>query len=187
MLTSIRRALLLLLAAAFLFEAWLWDIFSALSRWLSRHLPLVAMRRSIEKAILRAPPYVALALFVIPGLLVLPFKLGGLWLIAHGHVLWGGLVFLMAKFATVGVAAFLFELTRNKLMTLQWFARLYAMVMRWRDWAHRLADPYLAEIKARARELKAAAFRLVAGNGNNGLARRILRLRAQIWRKRSQR
>lgn len=184
MFRYLRRGLLFLLALVFLLEAWVWDVFAAFGRFLDARLPFAAVRRALEQAILRAPPYVALALFVIPGLLVLPFKLGGLWLIAHGHIFWGGFVFLMAKFATVGVAAFLFELTRDKLMTLSWFARLYVIVMCWRDWAHRLVDPYLAAIKARARRLKDSALQALSGDGGSSLSKRIFRLRARIRRSR---
>ena len=187
MLNVFRRSLLFLLALVFLLEAWVWDRFAAFGHWLDERLPLRAARHTLEQSILRAPPYVALALFVIPGLLVLPFKLVGLWLIAHGHIVWGGFVFLMAKFASVGVAAFLFELTRDRLMTLGWFARLYAMVMRWRDWAHGLADPYLKTIREQARAIKEKALRVLSGDSKSGCAKRIFRLRAQIKRSRSQR
>ncbi len=180
-----RRLLLIFLAILFLFEAWIWDCFAATGRWLAVHIPFARAKRLIEQGIAKLPPYAALVLFVIPGLTVLPFKLAGLWFIAHGHWLLGGMVFLAAKMAGVGVAAFLFELTRDKLMTLGWFVRLYSTVIGWRQWAHQITDPYLAEIKIRARVLKDTIKRIAAGERSH-LARVITKLRKRIHRTREQ-
>ena len=177
----LRRTLLFTLAALFLIETWLWDSFAAAGRWIAAHIPFAELKAAVERAIEKLPPQAALVLFAIPGLVVLPFKIGGLWLIAHGHIILGGGVFLAAKVAGVGVAAFLFELTREKLMTMRWFARVYAIVMSWREWAHGLVDPYMKEIKAQARALKLHILRLTAGQRGR-LSKTISRLRERIRR-----
>lgn len=181
----LRRSFLFFLAVLFLVEAWIWDYFAAAGRWLAARIPFATLKAAIARGVSYLPPYAALVLFAIPGLIVLPFKIGGLWLIARGHIIAGGFVFMAAKVAGVGVAAFLFELTRDKLMTLGWFARLYATVLVWRDWAHRLIDPFKAAMKARMRVLKARILRLAAGDGG-GLAKTVMRLRERIRRGRFQ-
>ena len=181
----LRRTLLFALAVIFIIETWIWDSFSAAARWIGAHIPFDKFKAAVARIIEKVPPLVALFLFAIPAIVVLPFKIAGLWLIANGHFIAGGSVFLMAKVAGVGVAAFLFELTRSKLMTMDWFARFYAMVMRWREWAHGLADPYLVEIKAQARSVKVTILRFTAGERSR-LSKTIVRLRERIRRMRAQ-
>ncbi len=181
----LRRSLLFTLAIIFLIETWIWDSFASLGRWIATSIPFAEFKAAIARAIDKMPPYAALLLFIIPAIAILPFKIGGLWLIAHGHFLAGGGVFLSAKVAGVGIAAFLFELTREKLMSMSWLARTYGTVMRWRDWAHRLVDPYMSTIKAQARTLKAMILRSTAGERGR-LAKTIARLRDRIRRLRTQ-
>lgn len=181
----LRRSLLFVLALVFLAEAWIWDSFAAGWRWLGVHIPFQAAKAALERGIRRLPPYAALVMFIVPGLVVLPFKVVGLWLIARGHILLGGAVFFAAKVAGVGVLAFVFELIRDKLMTLGWFARLYATVMAWRDWAHRLVDPYTRQIKAQANALRARMREAISAE-RGALTRTIVRLRQRIRRSRHQ-
>lgn len=124
---------LVLLAACLLWlEDWLWEPLAQLMQRLGR-LPLLCR---IEALIRAAPPWLALACYGIPMLVLLPFKFAGLWLFARGHFLFGGGVFLLAKIAGTAVAAHLFTLTRASLMKLAWFARLYAGFMKLRDYAY---------------------------------------------------
>ncbi len=171
----LRHFLLTIAAIVFLFEAWLWDILTAFWLWLAGLLPVDRIKQAMETQVRRLPPYAALALFIIPALVVLPFKFFGLWLIARGSIILGGATFFAAKISSMGIAAFLFELTRPKLLTLAWFLRLYNLVIRARDWAHALADPYIQPIKAELKRLKVA----LAGK-RAGLLRIAARLRARI-------
>lgn len=181
----LRRTLLTILAIAFLIETWIWDSFAALGHWIADRIPFAAFKAAVERLVARLPASVALCLFVIPAFVIFPFKIGGLWLIAHGQIIAGGLVFIAAKFAGVGAAAFLFELTRDKLMTMEWFAKLYRLVMGWRAWAHRLVDPYMAEIRARMRAVKDQVLRATMGERGQ-LARTILRMRERMRKRRMQ-
>ncbi len=94
-------------------------------------LPLLCR---IESLIRSAPPWLALACYAIPVLALLPFKFAGLWLLAKGHYVFGGGVFLLAKIAGTAIAAHLFTLTRNSLMQLAWFARLHAKFIQLREY-----------------------------------------------------
>jgi hypothetical protein len=55
---------------------------------------------------------------------------------------------VLAKIVSMGVTAFIFDLTRPKLLQLWWFRWLYEHVMSWLDWAHGLVDPIKLRIKA---------------------------------------
>jgi hypothetical protein len=179
-----RRIPLYILALLFLFEAWLWDLFRALGDQLARIIPLERFKAWISGQIQRLPPYAALCLFCIPVLVIFPFKVAALWLIAKGHVVFGGCAFFAAKVTGLGVTAFLYNLTSEKLMTLDWFRRLYALVMSWRDWAHRLVDPYKQQLADFMRAQREWALRLI-GERNQGPSfnRLVVRLRQRIRRR----
>ena len=64
-------------------------------------------------------------------------------------------------------------------MTLPWFARLYALVIRWRDWAHTKVDPYKIMIRARIADLR-AKVRERLSSGSPGIVNRLAALRARV-------
>ena len=173
------------LALAFLIEAWLWDKSVALGHWILARIPFARFKAACARAIARLPPLAVLPIFILPVIVLLPFKLAALWLLAQGAFVAGGLAFVGAKIVSVGLAAFIFDLTRDKLLSMPWFARLYARVMSWRDWAHAIVDPYKAQVKAAARELRAAVWaRLGAGgDGDGAFARKIALLRDRARRR----
>lgn len=180
---QLRRIPLYVLALLFLFEAWLWDFFRAFGDWLAARIPFERFKAWIIVVIGRLPPYAALLLFCIPVIVIFPFKIAALWLIAKGHLLFGGCAFFAAKVAGLGVTAFLYNLTSEKLMTLGWFRWAYAIVMRWRDWAHALVDPYKQQLKAFMQAQREWALRLVGGRNAGPFNRLVLRLRQRIRRR----
>ena len=120
---------LMFVAALILFvEEVLWEAAKRLMAQLGR----LALIHWLEVAIGRLPPYGAAAVFLLPGTLLLPVKIGALWLIAHGHTLTGLQLIIAAKLLGTALVARIFTLTRPALMTIVWFARLYAWVMAWR-------------------------------------------------------
>lgn len=133
----IRRFFEALLALLILFEEWGWEPLKRALGWVMRWAPLAA----IERVIVRLPPWAALVVFFLPTLLLLPIKMGALWLIAKGQKLLGLLVIVGAKIVGTALVARLFHLTQPALMTLPWFARLYA---RWTVWKEAL----LASVRA---------------------------------------
>ena len=141
------RPFLIPLALVFLFEAWLWQHLAPLVAWIVARIPLRALKAAVAAFIERLPPAATLVVFVVPVLLLLPLKFLGLWMLAHG--LWLGAigVLALAKVASLGVTAFIFDLTRPKLLQLAWFRRLYERVMTWLDWAHALIDPIKRRLK----------------------------------------
>lgn len=116
-----------LLALVILFEEWGWE---PLHRVMVRFGQLPALR-GLGRRIAALPAYGALAIFLLPTALLLPVKLAALWFIGRGMVVAGTLVLVVAKLAGTALIARLFTLTRPALMTLPWFAHLYA---RWSVW-----------------------------------------------------
>jgi len=141
------RPFLVPLALVFLFEAWLWDHLAPIAAWVVARVPLRALKARIAAAIERLPPAATLAVFVVPVLLLLPLKFLGLWMLARGQWLGAVAVLALAKLVSVGVTAFIFDLTRDKLLQLAWFRRLYDRVIWLLAKAHALTDPVKRRVK----------------------------------------
>jgi hypothetical protein len=121
---------MIFLAALFIFvEEWLWDHLRDFMAWVAQ-APAI---RWMEGRIAALPPYWSMAIFLLPGLILLPVKISALWLAAHGHPVYAACVFLAAKVVGTAVAARLFTLCRPSLLTVHWFERLY-------HWFGRLKD-----------------------------------------------
>jgi hypothetical protein len=173
----LKHALLTFAAVVFLIEAWLWDKTILLGRWVARHIPWQEFKDAVTRLIERLPPYGALLLFLIPVAVIEPLKIVAIDQIAHGHLLRGALAFVVLKFVGLGLIAFIFDLTREKLLTIGWFARFYAFVIYWRDKAHDFVAPYKAAVIARLSALKHS---IDAAGGKGGVLGMLARLRARV-------
>ncbi|MBR0776772.1 hypothetical protein JQ625_18205 [Bradyrhizobium diazoefficiens] len=164
MLRRLLQPVWVLLAIIFLIEAWLWDHCEPIVARLVAAIPLARFKQWLAERIDALSPAMTLIVFAVPIIPLFPLKLVGLWLLAHQY--WTSAVFtiLFAKLLGVGVTAFIFDVTRAKLLEMPWFERLYELVLRVRAKATLLVNP----IKQRIREL-------IAGNGE-GWSSRTLRL-----------
>jgi hypothetical protein len=124
--------LVLLAALLIAFEEFAWD---ELSDWLAR-LGRWPLLRQLEAAVGRTSPRVALSLFLLPVLGLLPVKLAAVLLISRGHAVLGLMVILLAKLLGTALAARLFSLTRNQLMQVHWFAHAYQLFMQFKSYIH---------------------------------------------------
>lgn len=123
---SLLLAPLLHLTALFLLaEEWLWSVGSRFAATLATWPPLQAL----ENAVRRLPSYAALLVFALPGLLLMPVKLLALLAMAHGHLLWGGSVFVLAKVGGAVIVARIYVLTLPSLLALAWFARWHNRII----------------------------------------------------------
>jgi hypothetical protein len=176
-----------LLALVFLFEAWLWSHLAPLVAWIVDRLALPALKARAAAWIERLPPWATLLVFLVPPILLLPLKFVGLWLVAHGSYLGAMAVLAAAKVVSMGVTAFIFEVTRPKLLQLAWFAWLYGRVLTGLAWAHRQVDPIKARMRAFALETLAPlrrrmrALARLLGPGRRGrFLRRLIRIRRRM-------
>ena len=147
------KPLWLLLALVFLFEAWLWEHLRPLVAWVVNLVAWDRLKARVAAAIEDLPPYPTLLIFLIPVILLFPLKLLGLWMLAHGSWLGAMAVLALAKVVSMGVMAFIFEVTRPKLLQLGWFRWLYEHVLVWLEKAHALIDPSKLSIKQAMRRM----------------------------------
>ncbi|ALK09044.1 hypothetical protein BVIR_1257 [Blastochloris viridis] len=160
-MTRLLKPLWVLLALVFLVEAWLWDRLAPLVARLVALIPWLKIKAAVAARIEALPPTATLAVFLLPVAVLLPVKFLGLWLLARGAWLGAVALLVAAKVVGLGLTAFIFDVTRPKLLQLAWFRALYQRVLAWRDWAHAQVDPIVRALRQRLAGLVAPATRQV--------------------------
>jgi hypothetical protein len=153
-----------LLAVIFLIEAWLWDHLEPITARVVAWIPLRTFKAWLAERVDTLSPAMTLIVFVVPVLPLFPLKLVGLWLLANEYWASAILMIIFAKFVGVGVTAFIFDVTRPKLLEMAWFERIYEFIMGLRAKAAALVNP----MRQRIREM-------MRGDGDSWSAR-MLRL-----------
>lgn len=143
----LKQLLCIVLALAFIIESWLWVHVREWLRGLNRILGLDHFDLWLKKWAATHSPYAALCLFLIPAGLILPVKIIALGLIAKGRFAIGLFSILLAKILALGVASYLFDLLRKKLLEIAWFKYCYALVLKIRIWSRRLLAPLRSQIR----------------------------------------
>ena len=161
-----------LLAVIFLIEAWLWDHLEPIVARVVALIPLRAFKQWLSDRVDTLSPAMTLIVFIVPVIPLFPLKLVGLWLLTHEYWLSAIATIIFAKFLGVGVAAFIFDVTRPKLLEMQWFETLYEFIMGLRAKAAALVNP----IKVRIVE----ALRGDGGGWSSRVLRLIQRLRKSV-------
>jgi len=141
MMRRLLHPFLILLALVFLFEAWLWRRLAPIVGWVVARIPWATFKANVAAAVERLPPYPTFLVFLIPVLVLLPLKIVGFWMLAHGFWLGAMAVLFLAKVLSLGVMAFIFDLTRPKLLQLAWFRWFYDHMIVWLARAHELVEP----------------------------------------------
>jgi hypothetical protein len=127
-----KKILLALLSIILIVEEWLWDALTALGHTLVRRLNL----EGVERWLTQLTPSGALTAFLIPVLLVTPINLAAFGLLAHGMILQGVLLEILAKLLGTLLVSRVFALTKPQLLTYEIIAVVYSTVMGWLHWAH---------------------------------------------------
>jgi hypothetical protein len=164
MMRRLLQPVWILLAVIFLIEAWLWDHLEPIVARVVALIPLNAFKQWLADRVDALSPAMTLIVFIVPVIPLFPLKLAGLWLLTHEYWVSAILTIIFAKFLGVGVAAFVFDVTRPKLLEMQWFETLYEFVLGLRAKANVLVDPVRMRIKD-----------ALSGNGD-GWSSRMLRL-----------
>jgi hypothetical protein len=164
MLRRLLQPIWVLLAVIFLIEAWLWDHLEPVVAWVVEQIPLRAFKQWLAERVDTLSPAMTLIVFFVPVIPLFPLKLVGLWLLTHEYWMSAILTILFAKFLGVGVMAFVFDVTRPKLLEMEWFEKIYDFIISLRKKAAELVDP----IKRRIKE--------VLSGGGDGWSSRMLRL-----------
>jgi hypothetical protein len=145
------RPLLILLALVFLLEAWLWEHLAPIVAFVVARIPLKALKAKIATWIEGLSPAATLVVFVVPFILLLPLKFLEVWLLARHEWIGAIVTLVVAKLLGLGVTAFIFDVTKPKLLQLAWFAKLYQRVLFWLAWAHELVEPFKRRLKSMLR------------------------------------
>ncbi|HWE77861.1 MAG TPA: hypothetical protein VG270_04985 [Pseudolabrys sp.] len=169
------RPLWVLLAVLFLIEAWLWDHLQPLVARLVAFIPLDGFKRAVARLVASLPPWAVLFVFAVPFIAMLPLKFLEVYFLARRDWLAAGLVIVFVKLVGLGITAFIFDVTRDKLMQMAWFRKVYAWFLRARDWAHAQTEP----IRARVRQL----IWLMKPQRAGTFLRRLMRLRRRAFRR----
>jgi hypothetical protein len=164
MMRRLLQPIWVLLAVVFLIEAWLWDHLEPVVARFVALIPMRAFKQWLAERVDTLSPAMTLIVFIVPVIPLFPLKLVGLWLLTHEYWISAILTIIFAKFLGVGVAAFIFDVTRDKLLEMDWFETLYEFVLEVRGKAAALVEP----IKLRIRDA-------LRGDGS-GWSSRTLRL-----------
>jgi hypothetical protein len=171
MLRRLLQPIWVLLAVIFLIEAWLWDHLEPVVAWVVAKIPLQAFKHWLAERVDTLSPAMTLIVFAVPVIPLFPLKLVGFWLLTHQYWFSAAFTILFAKLVGVGVTAFVFDVTRPKLLEMEWFERLYEFVLTLRAKAAALVNP-----------IKRRILEILRGNGDRWSSR-MLRL-IQRFRKR---
>src|ERR1700745_3409713 len=164
MMRRLLQPVWVLLAVIFLIEAWLWDHLEPIVAKVVAAIPLRAFKQWLAERVNTLSPAMTLIVFIVPVLPLFPLKLVGLWLLTHEHWVSAAFTILFAKFLGVGVTAFIFDVTRPKLLEMALFEKLYEFILALRAKAKALVDP-----------VKARIVEMMSGNGE-GWSSRTMRL-----------
>jgi hypothetical protein len=131
-------------------------------------IPLRAFKQWLSDRVDSLSPAMTLIVFAVPVVPLFPLKMVGLWLLMHEYWLSAISTMVFAKFLGLGVTAFIFDVTRPKLLEMRWFEALYEFILAMRAKAGAMVDP-----------VKRRILEIVRGDGD-GWSSRMLRLIARF-------
>jgi hypothetical protein len=171
------RPFWILLALIFLAEAWLWDHLEPLVARVVGLIPWKRLKARLAILIEGLSPGATLIVFIVPFILLLPVKFLEVYLLATQQWLAAGIVLVFAKLVGLGITAFIFDVTRDKLLQMTWFRRVYE----WFLWARVKAGEITEPVRERARQMVWLLKPQRAGR----FLRRFMRLRRSAYRNRA--
>jgi len=163
------RPLWVILALLLLLEAWLWDHLEPLVARIVNVIPWGRVKTILARQIEDLPPYASLCVFIVPVIVLLPLKFLEVYFLATANWFAAIVVLVLAKLVGLGVTAFVFDVTRGKLLQIEWFRRMYDWFLWARDWSRTQTEP----IRTRIRKI----FWLFMPERAGRTFRRLIRLR----------
>ena len=120
----------LIAAIYFLVDAVFFTLFKPVIRRLAEGWALESLRAWIVSL----PPYPTLALFIVPVILLEPVKPIAAYLTATGHVVGGLMILIVGELLKLLFIERLFNVSRDKLMSIPVFAWCYDKFCQGQDW-----------------------------------------------------
>jgi hypothetical protein len=167
------QPLWVLLALIFLIEAWLWDHLEPVVARFVAMIPLRAFKAWLAARVARLSPMLTLLVFLAPVVLLFPLKFLEVWLIANQYWISAIALIVAGKFVGVGIVAFIFDVTKPKLLQMRWFVRLYEWVLDIRRLAGEIVAPTMARIRATVARIR--------GSSSSRLMRMVHLLRSRAF------
>lgn len=142
----------------FVIDALVYWIIRPFARWLGG-LPVFA---GFVRWASGLEPYPALVVVLLPLVLLEPAKWAGAWLLATGQPSTGLVVLVGAELLKITLVERLFHITRDRLMTIRWFAWIFTRLVGWLERLKAL-PPWQAvrRLAGRVKELVREAARAV--------------------------
>lgn len=141
------RPLWVLLALIFLIEAWLWDRVEPIIARVVALIPLPRLKAWLSDRVEHLSPGLTLIVFAVPFIVLFPLNLIAAWLLAHKYFVGATALIVLQKILGVGIVAFVFDVTRDKLLQMRWFRRLYQFVLDLRVRALAVVAPFKLAIQ----------------------------------------
>jgi hypothetical protein len=181
------RPFWVILALLFLLEAWLWDRLQPIVGRIVAAIPWGWIKPALIRLVDRLSPQATLVVFIVPFITLLPLKFLEFWFLAHRQWVAAIAVLALAKLVGLGVIAFIFEATKDKLLQMAWFRRLYEFFVWARHWAHKKIMPITERLREWSRQTVEPVaqglrrWRLVRRPRYSGrLLQRVLRIRRRM-------
>lgn len=141
------RPLWVLLALIFLVEAWLWDRVEPIIARVVALIPLPRLKTWLADRIAHLSPALTLIVFAVPVVVLFPLNFVAAWLLAHKYFVGATILIVFQKVLGVGIVAFVFDVTRDKLLQMGWFRALYTFVLDLRARALAIVAPFKLAIQ----------------------------------------
>ena len=141
------RPLWVLLALIFLLEAWLWDRVEPIVARVVALIPLPRLKKWLADRIEHLSPGLTLLVFAVPFILLTPLNLVAAWLLAHKYFMGATALIILQKILGVGIVAFVFDVTREKLLRMNWFRRVYEFILDLRARAAEIVAPFKLAVR----------------------------------------
>ena len=180
---TFRRVLTLPLVALAALYFLLDDVFRSFVKPAVARLARLPVFAHLEAWIASLGPYPTLALFLVPMAVLWLLKLFALYLLGTGHVVMGAGTIVLAKVVGVGLAERLFAVSRDKLLSVPWFAWCYGRIVALRDyvyawlratWAWRVAAQAVRRMRVSFSRGREWARRALRRGGSRGVLGRSL-------------
>lgn len=117
-------------AIYFIADVLLLSLVRPIPRWLESNFPMPKVRAWIRTL----PPYLCLALFSVPIIILEPVKMVAAYMAATGQLIWAAVTFVVGELLKLVIVERLFELTKTRLMKIPAFAWAYNHYARARAW-----------------------------------------------------
>jgi hypothetical protein len=155
---SLTRTFWFIVALTFVVEAWLWDHLEPIVERCVALLPMRWLKALVAEQVADLSPPATLIVFAVPAALLFPLKLLAIWFVAHEQWLCAFTTVIFAKLLGLGVTSFLFSVTRDKLLQMDWFRAAYEKMLEWRSMAQQLVEPFRQQLQQSMQKWQSEGF-----------------------------